>query len=68
MDAYLHYHKNGNGECDRVWGYGVIHGTTDRADGCGNHESKVEFGNVNVATTAVINKFFLDWQSEHGKN
>ena len=61
VDAFLHYIYNSDGLVTEVWGYGVIHGTRDRADGARNHRRKVTGQSIKDAEAFVENAIIDDW-------
>ena len=66
VDAMLYYYSTaGDKKIIRVKGYGVIRGTSDRADDCVDHQCKVKFGDVAAAERAVI--FEIAKDCERGK-
>lgn len=66
VGARLYYYSTaGDKEIIRVKGYGVIRGTSDRADDCVDHQCKVKFGDVAAAERAVI--FEIAKDCERGK-
>ena len=64
IKAYLHYKTDNEGIVIGVWGYGVISGSTDRADGCNNHNRKVRYGEVRGAEIGVCDAITQDWYRE----
>ena len=64
VKAFLHYKTNNEGTVIAVWGYGVISGSTDRADGCKTHNRKVRYGDVRSAEIGVCDAITQDWYRE----
>lgn len=64
IDAYIRFKTDNNNIIKEVYGYGVIRGTRDRADGCRDHHQKVRYGDVTGAINGVINAVMEDWRRE----